>query len=428
MTTVRPPTSTEDDSGDSEVDLVALVVEQQARTAPERSLWWKVGFPAALVLLALAIPLLVWAGLRVILDSTDGQLVKRVTDPAAPGYEAVLEPTPTDLVVTVDRAGNLESVTVLALTSDAAGGVMTIPPGTRVPMVGTQFSLASIYSTLGVDALRSSVGQLLNLTFTDAQVIASGDWPGLVGPVAPVTVSSPDSVPDANGATLFPKGAVDLTGAQVSSYLAGRSADESDLNRMLRQQAFWRAWLAEVGAVGASGLSVPTDSGIGLFVAGLSGAQPVFLTLPVTPDAPDAKGNQQFLPVTDEIPGAVATIVPFPEGAPGMRPRLRVLDGTGQLGNGVSAALVLAAAGGQIDVVGNARSFGATTTQFVYYEPSYEGAARIMRDALGVGEVVRSDQTNSATDLTVVLGEDYLAMAGVDPSVPAEPSTRSEGG
>ena len=49
----------------------------------------------ALVLLVLAIPALVFAGLRIILDSTDGQLVRRVTDPTAPGYEAVLEPTPT---------------------------------------------------------------------------------------------------------------------------------------------------------------------------------------------------------------------------------------------------------------------------------------------------------------------------------------------
>ncbi len=104
---------------------------------------------------------------------------------------------------------------------------------------------------------------------------------------------------------------------------------------------------------------------------------------------------------------------------PGVRPRLRVLDGTGKLDNGVSAAVVLAAAGAQIDVVGNARSFGQATTQFVYYDDAFAEQAQKLRDALGVGEVVRSEQTNSATDLTVVLGEDYVAVvADVDRRCP----------
>jgi hypothetical protein len=73
---------------------------------------------------------------------------------------------------------------------------------------------------------------------------------------------------------------------------------------------------------------------------------------------------------------------------------------------------VLAAAGGQIDVIGNARTFGAETTEFIYYEATSKDAALKMRDALGVGEVVESTQTNSATDLTVILGDDYLKMVG----------------
>jgi hypothetical protein len=89
----------------------------------------------------------------------------------------------------------------------------------------------------------------------------------------------------------------------------------------------------------------------------------------------------------------------------------------------VSAAIVLAAAGAQVDVVGNARAFGTPTTQFVYYDPAMEADARRLRDALGVGEVVQSEQTNSATDLTVVLGDDYLAVVGSDPSTAVEPQT-----
>jgi hypothetical protein len=62
------------------------------------SRWWRFGYPALVgVFLFAVLPVLVFFGLRIILDSSDGQLVKRVTDPAAPGYEAVVEKTPTPL-------------------------------------------------------------------------------------------------------------------------------------------------------------------------------------------------------------------------------------------------------------------------------------------------------------------------------------------
>jgi hypothetical protein len=192
---------------------------------------------------------------------------------------------------------------------------------------------------------------------------------------------------------------------------------------MVRIQAFWKGWLAAIAGKGPSALTIPTDVGLGQFLSVLSADQVQYETLPVSVTTPDGSGNEQFRGTPEAMAAAVASIIPFPEGAPGARPRLRVLDGTGQLDNGVSAAIVLAAAGAQIDVVGNARSFGQATTQFVYYDDAYAAEAQKLRDALGVGEVVRSEQTNSATDMTVVLGEDYVAVAGVDPSSAASPST-----
>jgi hypothetical protein len=192
---------------------------------------------------------------------------------------------------------------------------------------------------------------------------------------------------------------------------------------MIRVQAFWRGWIEKIGATGPAALNIPTDAGLGLLLADLSDDQVRFETLPVTSLGEDVDGNERFEVDPEATATAVASLVPFPEGAPGGRPRLRVLDGTGKLDNGVSAAITLAAAGAQIDVVGNARSFGQATTQFVYYDDASARVAQDLRDALGVGEVVKSDQTNSATDLTVVLGEDYVAAVGTDPSAVAEPST-----
>ncbi len=431
MTTASPPTSSTDEVPDARPDGVGpspSVAPSGSPPTRRRSRWWRLGYPAAFVVLALAIPALVFAGLRVILDSSDGQLVRRVTDPSAPGYEAVLEPTATNLVVSVDEAGKLDSVTILALTSDGVGGVMTVPAGTVAPLATGDLSLRWIYDNLGLQAMRDSLGATLDLTFGDAQVVRSADWSSLVGPAAPITVNSPDPVVGPNGAVLFPKGSIDLTAAQVWPYLSGRGERESDLNRMVRLQAFWKGWLAAIGSKGAPALNIPTDAGLGRFLATLGSDQVRFETLPVSLTTPDAKGNEQFRGDATAMAQAVAGVIPFPEGAPGARPRLRVLDGTGKLDNGVSAAIALAAAGAQIDVVGNARSFGQATTQFVYYDDAYQAAAQQLRDALGVGEIVKSDQTNSATDLTVVLGDDYLQAAGTSATGAATPSTVGEQG
>jgi len=382
----------------------------------------------ALVLLLVAIPALVWAGMRVILDSTDGQLVRRVTDPAAPGYEAVVEPTPTALVTTIDTEGTLDSAAVLALTADGTGGVLTIPADTLVEIPGGFVTLRFVHDTLGAEPYTAAVGNLLELTFSETATISASEWSGLVSAAAPIAVSSPDPVVGPTGAVVFPQGSIDLAADEVWPYLSGRGPRESDLARLVRVQAFWRAWLSEVGAAGPDALGIPTDTGLGRFLSGLSADQIIYETLPVTSVGADAEGREQFRVDPEAAAAALAAIIPFPEGAPGTRPRLRVLDGTGELNNGLEAAIVLAAAGAQIDVVGNARSFGQTVTQFVYYDQGAEGAARELRDALGVGEIVHSEQTNSATDLTVVLGEDYLAVVGPSGTVAGFHTKGGQGG
>jgi hypothetical protein len=378
-----------------------------------RSRWWRIGYPATLVALTMLVPLLVWTGLQVILTSSDGELIRRVSDPSAAGYEAAVEKTPTALVVSVDALGKLDAVSLLAITSDGIGGVLSIPADTVVEDPVATLTLRTIFDSSGLDALSQAAGRILNLSFTDVQVVPSAEWATLVGPVAPVTVNNPDPVSDASGTVVFARGTLELAPAQVWPYLSAKGRNETDLSRLVRQQAFWKGWLAEIGDGGGTGVvPISSEAGLGRFVVALGAGSVSFQTLPVTTLPAGTAGGVRYAPIPDAVADSVAAIVPFPEGAPGARPRLRVLDGTGQLSNGVEAATVLAAAGGQIDVIGNARTFGAETTEFIYYEATSKDAALKMRDALGVGEVVESTQTNSATDLTVILGDDYLKMVG----------------
>jgi hypothetical protein len=116
-----------------------------------------------------------------------------------------------------------------------------------------------------------------------------------------------------------------------------------------------------------------------------------------------------YQPQQPGVRDLIARIVPFPAGPEGTRAHMTVLDGTGSLNHGLSAAALFAANGGQIDKVGNAPEFGVATTQFVYYDDAVLSRVQRMRDALGVGEIVKSDELNSAVDVVVVLGEDYAS-------------------
>jgi hypothetical protein len=370
-------------------------------------------FIVAAAALAVLAVILVWFGTRVILDSSDGRIVSAESDRTKPGFEAVVEKTPTALVLVTSEDGQLDSATLLALTSEGAGGVMAIPVQTNVyvaPAPGrvVPTTLQALFASSGPDVARVSLGELLNLNFTDTVILKASELQALVAPVAPLAISSPSAV-TVGGDELFAKGSIDVAADDVWSYLSTRSENGSELDRALRQQSFWKAWLAAIGTSGTDvSIPVPTSNGIGRFLAALSRDQLTVDTLPVTD-----------LPGTDEVPvqyrlapgltgaSVIAPIVPFPDGSPGRRPRLKVLDGTGELSNAQGPATLLAAGGGQVDIIGNATSFGADITEIVYFDPAQLDAANRMRAVLGIGEVIESKQTNSALDITVTIGADY---------------------
>jgi len=395
------------------VDVKANSADQPGRTSSSR--WWRIGYPALVGVCSLiVIPVLVFIGLRVILDSSDGQLIKRVTDPAAPGYEAVVEKTPTAVAAVLAPDGTLDSAVVFALTSESSGGILLIPGTLGIPTNYGMFPLTEVWKADGIDAVAAGVGRVLNLNFSEKMTINATDWATLAGPYAPFSFTSPDAVRDAKDAVVFPKGSVSLKADQVASFLTSKSAKDNDSNRLIRDELFWKAWMAKVKS-SSTPFPVTTDSGIGRFVASVARGQLSVSSLPVVPVAagsPVPGGGPMYMAQEAAALDAVAAIVPFPDGAPGARPRIRVLDGTGKLSNGINAAIILNAAGGQVDVVGNAKSYGQTTTQIIYFDGTSRETAQKMLDALTVGELVESKQSNSGADMTVMLGEDFLTKYG----------------
>jgi len=379
--------------------------------------WWRFGFPALLVVLVLAIPALLVVGARVVLDSNDGKIVKTITDPAEPGWEATVDPTPVLGLALVNEQGQLDSVAVLALTGETGGSVVVLPSSTvmGVPNVGN-VPLSIVYGTGGIDVLRQGLEGILGIGVADIEVVEPNEWADLVEPVGPLKVENPDTVVTTTpgGATevLFEKGEITLPADEVWTYLSTRNPLETDLNRMVRVDAFWKAWAAQVGAAPDQVAVLPgeTESGLGRFMRALGTGPLDASSLPLQPIPLGEDAEPVYEPQIAAVDALIARIAPFPAGPEGARAHVAVLDGTGSLDHGMSAAVLFASVGGQIDKVGNAPEFGVETTQFVYFDDAALTRVQRMRDALGVGEIVKSDELNSAVDVVVVLGEDALAI------------------
>jgi hypothetical protein len=103
-------------------------------------------------------------------------------------------------------------------------------------------------------------------------------------------------------------------------------------------------------------------------------------------------------------------VVPFPVAGEGRRLKIRLLDGTGTLQHGLDAAAALAGAGGQIDQIGNADSFGVPRTRLELADQSHRDAVDALAAALGVGEVVKATNSDGDVDVVVTLGQDYADL------------------
>ena len=116
-------------------------------------------------------------------------------------------------------------------------------------------------------------------------------------------------------------------------------------------------------------------------------------------------------PQATETPTAVATIDPDS--------MVTVLNGTATRGLATDAIEKLNAAGWTQSITpGNASVKDVTTTTVYYEDPSQEGAARGLAEALGVGSIQLSTQFQIPVEegeepllqLTAILGADYAAL------------------
>ncbi len=402
--------------------------------APEpesrRGAWFWVGWGAfwlALAVLAASIPLLAWIGKEAVLDSTEGRTIDLVTDPEAPGYEVLVEPTETLLMVHTGADGELLALTFMARSSEDTASALFLPVTTVVSLPGQEpETLGDAYRDGGMEELVDGVEAALGVgiaEFTsdggllepsDLTLVDSARWAGLVEPVAPLTVQNLDPVEvlDEDGEVVarYPEGELSLEADAVGPFLEARSPGESDLNRLQRHQALWEAWMEAITESGGE-VSIPgeQESGLGRFLRTMADGEAGLVIMPSESYRIPGTTEDVFLPESEALAGVVQAMVPFPEASsPGARITLRVLDGTGTPGAAFAVAEDLARTNGEIRAIGNGPSFDYVGTQIIYYDAAHRDSAESVAEALQAGSVELRESPDEVMMVTVILGTDVV--------------------
>lgn len=373
-------------------------------------------YVAALAVLGLMVPVLGWVGVRAILDSSDGQVVDPQLDPEEPGYQALVSPSPTLLLAQLDEEGTLAGVAVLGLADEASegGGVLLVPPATvgDVPDIG-ELPLDAAYAFSGLDALRATAEFALGIGIDEAVVVDAADWAAVLELTGPLRLTNPDALRAEDGTVAFPSGAIELAPADVPRYAALLRPDETRLNRLLRQELVWRAWLDALSD--ASGeVAFPGEEGRGLarFLPAIAAGQARIEPLPVQQVEGD-DGSELFEVDPDALGRVLPEIIPFPaSNGERSRPLVRILAGSGPGAGTAEVAGGVVRAGGQVVIVGNADRFDYDETLITYWDPSHRESAEAVAETLGFGTVAQVDEVDESADIVVVIGRDVTRSTG----------------
>ncbi|MGH9212330.1 MAG: LytR C-terminal domain-containing protein [Acidimicrobiales bacterium] len=350
---------------------------------------------------------LVAVGWRQVRGSTAGDYVDPSLQPDDPGYAAFVTPTPTMLVLLRTTGGELGGAALLALQPGDEGGAVIVMPSATQALVGdTPVSFASAYAEGGAAGARSLVEVVTSVAVHETVEIDSRRWETLLDPVGSLTMRLDAPVAE------WSVGMVTVEPADMGRFLVAREPDQSGLSRTARQEEFWRAWLEQVASGGDDAVAGELDSGLGRFVRSLAvGADVDGLAVAVT----IGETGEEFAIDETLATEQLARSIPYPQSpAPGVRPRIRLLNGTSDAGLTAEVAELLVGDGAEITISGNANSFDEPTTRIIYAGSTLRSTASGYRALLGIGEVEPDPSGQDADvvdepeqiDVTIILGAD----------------------
>ena len=376
---------------------------------------------------ALAVFLLAREGGRAVLNQRFEAFETHVVlQPDEPGYLELVGVTPTLLALHVHE-GQLSGVTFMARTGiDADGGVVLLPADLLVASPGGTSGqgelLRDVYANRGADEVELVAEDLFRVGFDDVIELSTESLAQAVAPAAPLPYLLVDELTatDAGGVpfVVYEAGRRDLSAADAAVIYSFRNPNEADVNRVQRQRALWMSWLDVAGRAADPAVALPPPSSpLSEFLQVLGAGTAVVEVPPLQSLASDPAAPPHYR-LGDEgrswLREEALELVPRPRQPESfLRPRVQLLDGTGD--PAIRDALVddVIAAGGVVTVIGNAAEFGVDTTQFAYHREELVNDPSTNRIAIQLGVdmalIALGEGTPDVVDITVTVGSDQAA-------------------
>ncbi|MBT5139817.1 MAG: LytR C-terminal domain-containing protein [Acidimicrobiaceae bacterium] len=390
-------------------------LRRRRRPAPKANWFWRFVFPLMVAGAGIAVLLLWEAGTKAVLDSTDGEELAVVTDPAAPGFEAFVDPTPTMLLVHTD-GGQLSGVTVLSQTAlDNGGTAVLLSADLLVEVDGVAAAyLREAYTAGGADAVETLVAELFGFGFLERVELDSSqlrEWMRLVEPVPFNLLDDLLQINEAGDTEVWlSRGRKDLDGELAAQIYGFTNSGESDANRIERQLDLWVSWLDAIGrADDLAAATLPFDDGLSPFLRSLGGgsAEVSILAADVVTDAEGESFLMLNASQLDRVAEIAEAIVPVPIAPPlSERSTVRLLNGTDNPEIRDEAMELLIELEITIGVIGNALEFGVQQTSVTYHRAQAQADADRVAAVLGtVATLV--ENLDQPVDLTIVIGANW---------------------
>ena len=240
-----------------------------------------------------------------------------------------------------------------------------------------------------------------------------------MGPAAPLPYLLLDDLteagPDGAQQVVYEAGRQELTAADAAAVYALRNPDEADVNRVQRQRAVWESWLDVIGrAEDPEAVIPPADSPLTPFLRALGAGTAVVEVVPLQSSTPDPGSTPVHLLGAESwswLEAKALELVPWPQQPESfLRPRVQLLDGTGDPSIRDSLADDVVAAGGVITVIGNADTVGVEDTHFAYYREDLvtDPITNCIALRLGVDMflIEPGEGIPDVVDITVTVGRD----------------------
>lgn len=413
------------------------------RPAPQAHAFWRIGFPALVVVAATAAALLTWQGTKTVADSTIGQVdVSHMLSPDDPGYLAFVAPTPT-LLALHTHGGSLVGVTLLAVP-DAQSPAAAVLIGSELlvgyepdastpldavsdgaPIEAPAQTLAQAYASGGAEVVVPLAEALFGVGFGEVVEVATADLAAAMTPAQPLKYTLADDLvesgADGTERAVYLSGLQDVSAASAADVYRFRNPGEADANRVQRQLALWESWLDSIRRADDPDAAVlPFETGLSPFLRALASAEATVEAVPARP----AVGAGGELPVysldeagRDWALRRARELVPWPD-APSsfVRSTVLVLDGVGDQALRDAIAHEVVSAGGIVTLIGNAERMDQNETLVAYHRPEAEPAAEAIAVALrsggeaaGMAFVEAAADAEYWTDITVTIGRDLAA-------------------